>query len=228
VAERTFDLERSTLIKNRLISVIMHDLRSPLHAQDLLVRTLYRQYQRAGGGELSYILGELQTSSRNVVQFTSDFLVWYRSQQDGFSLTLEPVVLHPFVAQILDFHQAAAVQKEIVLGQDIDPALELETDPHLLAVVLRNVVDNAVKYTTRGSVRVEASVSGPDMEIRVTDTGKGMTPVVRASLLSGDNEGNGYRFIRDFTGHLGGDVRIKSAPGVGTTVTIVLPLKGLL
>ncbi|TDX02078.1 sensor histidine kinase [Dinghuibacter silviterrae] len=241
VAERTFDLERSTLIKNNLISVIMHDLRSPLHAQDLLIKTLYRQYQRAGGGDLTYILGELQTSSRNVVQFTSDFLVWYHSQQTGFSLMLERVTLQPFVAQILDFHQAAAVQKGIVLGQDIDPTLTLWTDPHLLAIVLRNIVDNAVKYTARGSVRVHASVSGTDVRIRVADTGKGMSPEVLTALVSGDTElvsgdaapkisssgGHflGYRFIRDFIGQLGGDIAIESAYGKGTTVTVVLPLR---
>ncbi|GGA84613.1 sensor histidine kinase [Puia dinghuensis] len=228
VDERTFELEKSTMFKENLLSIIIHDLRSPLHAQDLLVETLYRRHQDLDKDQLGYFLGELQTSSRNIVQFTSDFLIWYDSQQDGFAPKMEPLALAPFIDSILSFYEPAARQKNIRLTREVDDSLVLNTDEHLLAIVLRNLVDNGIKYTSTGSVRVVALSSNGRIHLCVRDTGKGMSPQKLDELMTsepdirvGGGHFFGYRFVRDFIRRLGGEFHIESEKEVGTTVTII-------
>jgi signal transduction histidine kinase len=130
----------------------------------------------------------------------------------------------------LAVYEQAARQKGIQLTEEIEDSLELNTDQHLLAIVLRNLVDNALKNTDAGSIRLLALASNGSVRLCVKDTGKGMSPEKLAFLtttetgvlLKGGGHFFGYRFVRDFISRLGGTFSIESQQGVGTTVTIIL------
>ena len=97
----------------------------------------------------------------------------------------------------------------------------------MLAIVIRNLVDNAVKYTGSGSIGVSAWRENGDIKIQVKDTGQGMTASKIEELRSFDEKDTnttgptfGYRFIMELARKLNGEVDIDSEPARGTTVVV--------
>lgn len=125
--------------------------------------------------------------------------------------------------------------RDITLDLDLD-SLPIETDPNLTHQIWINLIDNAYKYTPDGgSVRV-ASCTLPDgVEVTVTDTGKGMSPGELAHAFerfyqadrshSSGGSGLGLPIVKRICDLLGGSVGCESEPGVGTTMTVILPRK---
>jgi signal transduction histidine kinase len=226
VDQRTHELEKSTLIKEHLLSIIMHDIRSPLNAQNRLIEDIVLHLKKINPARLKYLLSEVLESGRSILQFSADFLVWYDSQREDFSVEKRLVALLPFLTATLDFYQQTAKRQGITLSLDVPEEITLVTDEHLLAIVIRNIVDNAIKHTPKGSIRVSASTNQNGVLIQVRDTGRGMSAEMvkelREPTAVGRNKGNsfGYRFIREFTQWLGGRLHIDSEKGVGTTISL--------
>ena len=229
VEERTLELEQSALLKEKLISVIMHDLRSPLFSMSMLINYLNENYKSLDPAEVTEILGQLEESSRGLCQFSTDFLTWYNSQKDGFTIRNEHIALEEFTREIGTFYKDMADRKGISIIYEILPGLVLFSDRNILAIILRNIMDNAVKYTKSGSISVRAEEKDTNILIRVGDTGRGMTRVKTDELLSYTENGSnklaatfGYRFITELIRKLGGNLGIESEPGKGTVVTLTL------
>ena len=228
VDDRTLELEESTLLKERLISVIMHDLRSPLFSQSLLINHLDEKYDVLDKTEVREILGYLKESSSQMCQFSSDFLIWYNSQKGGFVIKSEPVVLDELVRETVAFYKDMARRKGISIEYDIPAGMTYFSDSNILSIILRNLVDNAVKYTRRGSIRIVAERTDEGVRIRVDDTGSGMSAEkIREIMSYTDDDMNkatatfGYRFITELVRKLGGTLNIGSNPESGTTVEVV-------
>lgn len=226
VNERTAELEQSMILRERLIGVIMHDLRSPLFSQDMLIGYLYDRYKDLAPADLKELLFQLRDSSKSICQFSTDFLAWYNTQQKGFLLERKRVELMACIEEASLFYKEIAERVGLTFEYDVAPGLFLFSDRHILAIVIRNLVDNAVKYTQSGGVRIIAFAKDTNLYIKVEDTGKGMTAEKIGELLSYPESNSntrstfGYRFIMELTRQLGGTVDIKSQPGVGTTVTL--------
>jgi len=229
VRERTLELEQSTLLKEKLLSVIMHDLRSPLFSMSMLIGYLGENYKRLPSSEVDELLGQLEDSSKSLCQFSTDFLTWYNSQKEGFAIRKESIGLAGFARDTGAFYKDLADKKGIAIHYDIPQELELISDKNILAVVIRNVMDNAVKYTKSGSISVRAEKKNTVVHIQVQDTGVGMTHEKIRELLSyGENNDHqvsssfGYRFITELSRKLDGNIGIDSEPGKGTVVTVML------
>jgi signal transduction histidine kinase len=227
VNERTFELEQSILIRERLISVIMHDLRSPLYSQDLLIGYLYEHDKELPAADLKELLLQLRDSSKRICQFSTDFLAWYNSQQQGFLLERRPVELAACIKDASFFYREIAERQGLAFGYDVTPGLFLLSDRNILTIIIRNLVDNAVKYTRSGSIHIIAFAKDTDLYIKVNDTGRGISAEKIEQLMaypeSNANNTNstfGYRFIMELTRQLGGAVHIESEPQVGTVVTL--------
>ena len=229
VEDRTLELEQSTLLKEKLISVIMHDLRSPLFSQALLISHLDEKYDTLDKTEIREILGYLKESSNKMCQFSSDFLIWYNSQKGGFVIKSEPIALEEFVRETVAFYKDMARRKGISIEYDIPSGLTIFSDSNILSIILRNLVDNAVKYTQQGSVRIVAEQTDGLIRIRVDDTGPGMSVAKIREILSYKEEDTykatttfGYRFITELLRKLGGTLNIETRPGSGSTVMVDL------
>lgn len=229
VEERTEELEQSTALKEKLLSVIVHDLRSPLFSQSLLIGFLAENHPRMDPAELGEILEQLEESSKGICQFSTDFLTWYNSQMHGFTIRKEPIELAGFARATGAFYKNMADRKGLPLHYDISPGLLLFSDRNILAVVIRNIMDNAIKYTKSGSIRIRAEEDDGAIRIQVRDTGAGMSAARIREILSYTEKETGkvtstfgYRFITELTRKLGGHLHIESDPGKGTVVTVTL------
>jgi len=227
VDERTSELEQSTIIKERLLSVIMHDMRSPMFSQALMIDHLQRNYHKFSERELNDLFVSLKDSSDKLCQFSTDFLMWYDSQKQGFSVKQERIQLVDFLQETTVLYTDIASRKGLHFNYDIPTGLVLNTDRNILAIVIRNLVDNAVKYTSSGSVGVSACANNGHIHIKVKDTGRGMT-ASRIAEITSSSEKNissttstfGYRFIMELMRKLHGEVDIDSEPEKGTTVAV--------
>ncbi|HTI94292.1 MAG TPA: ATP-binding protein [Puia sp.] len=227
VDERTYELEQSTRIKERLLSVIMHDMRSPMFSQALLIDHLHKNFHKFNERELDELFFLLKDSSNRLCQFSTDFLIWYDSQRQGFSIERENIELVDFIKETTVIYESIALRKGLNFYWDIPSGLVLISDRNMLAIVVRNLVDNAVKYTGSGSIGVSAWQKNGDIKIQVKDTGQGMTASKIEELRSFDEKETrtpgptfGYRFIMELARKLNGEVEIDSAPARGTTVVV--------
>ncbi|HEY8971460.1 MAG TPA: ATP-binding protein, partial [Puia sp.] len=227
VNERTAELEQSTIIKERLLSVIMHDMRSPIFSQALLIDQLHANFHRLSQQQLNELFFLLKDSSNRICQFSTDFLLWYDSQKKGFSIKNEIIELNDFIKETTVLYKDIALRKGLYFNWDIPSGLTLTSDRNMLAIVVRNLVDNAVKYTASGSVAISAFRENGHIQIQVKDTGRGMTDLRIRQIKSIDEkdvsrsgQSFGYRFIMELVRKLEGEVDIDSAPANGTTVVV--------
>ena len=227
VDERTSELEQSTIIKERLLSVIMHDMRSPMFSQALLIDHLHKNFHRFSEQELDELFFLLKDSSNRLCQFSTDFLIWYDSQKQGFSVKREDIDLVDFIKETTVIYESIALRKGLDFYRDVASGLVLISDRNILAIVIRNLVDNAVKYTGSGSVGISAYQEDGQIQIQVKDTGQGMTALKIEEITSFNEKDTnttgptfGYRFIMELAQKLNGEVDIESAPARGTTVVV--------
>jgi signal transduction histidine kinase len=227
VDQRTAELEQSTLIKERLLSAIMHDLRSPLFAQGFMISYLEGNSAKLTEEELGDLLFQLNESNKKICQFSTDFLTWYNTRQEGFRLELFPLELEPFVREVADFHKELAERKRLYFALDIPAGFSVLSDKNLLAIVLRNLVDNAVKYTKAGHIHITAAATDGEVSITIKDTGAGMSAAKIDELLSHrQNNGHkanstyGYRLIVELAQLIQAGLQIESEIGKGTAVTL--------
>ena len=227
VEERTSELEQSTILKERLLSVIMHDMRSPMFSQALMIDHLQRNYRKFSEKELNELFFLLKDSSDRICQFSTDFLLWYNSQRQGFSLRYENIRLPDFIEETTLLYRNIALRKGLYFNFDVPSGLGLVSDKNILAIVIRNLVDNAVKYTGSGGIGISACRENGHIQIQVQDTGQGMSAGKIAEITSSGEKGAGgttsnfgYRFIMELTQKLEGVINIHSAPAGGTTVVV--------
>jgi len=174
-------------------------------------------------------LYELLESGKIIQKMCSDFLVWIDSQKEGFTVTRKAFCVEPFLASIALLYRQTALNMGIQLTFDAEEGLVVVTDENLLAIVLRNIIDNAIRHSGSRTILIVGSSAAGKLQIRVADTGRGMHPEMIRELraparpVRSNGSNFGYRFIREFSMLLGAEIEIDSHEGKGTTVTVTLP-----
>ena len=152
------------------------------------------------------------------------------SQKDNFKLSKQLFPIQPLLREIYDFYLEQVLQKGNSIEYDAEEDLQVFSDPHLLITIIRNLTDNANKYTDHGSIRIEAKKDADGWLITVSDTGRGMNQLqVEAFLGQGslDNVRSGsqlgHKFVFDLTQRLDGTLTVASREGKGTIVSLHIP-----
>jgi signal transduction histidine kinase len=156
------------------------------------------------------------------------------SESGTLRLNVEPIEVSSFFEQMLDLYRILGEEKNIAISRSIAENVSLVADRSRLRQMVSNLLDNAIKYTLAGG-RVDLSVErhGSEVTISVADTGIGMAPEVLdrswerlyRGQRCGDSRGLGLglSFVKAIAQAHGGRVAAKSAPGMGSTFTIMLP-----
>jgi K+-sensing histidine kinase KdpD len=131
------------------------------------------------------------------------------------------------VREVADFYQELAERKGLSFSIDIPAGLSMRTDKNLLAIVLRNLMDNAVKYTKAGHIHITAAVMDGEVSITIKDTGAGMSASKIGQLLNYRRADShiasstyGYRLIVELTQLIQAGLHIESEIGKDTAVTL--------
>jgi signal transduction histidine kinase len=227
ITEQKVQLERSSSEKDKLMSIIAHDLRAPLgNIQNYL--KLIAEYDIGSDGR-KIVEADLLKATQNTMAMLSKLLLWSKAQMDGVTVNLEKINLAETINAPLEIERSLASNKQINLLCHIDPAITLLADTDMLQLVLRNLVNNAIKFTPPGgTITVEASKTASACRMSVTDTGIGIPYDQQSSLFSlrvrstygTANEkgvGLGLLLCKEFTELQGGILGFNSTPGQGST-----------
>jgi len=243
VAERTTEIQSKNELlkdlnstKDKLFSVISHDLRSPFNAilgfEDLLVNN----YDEFSETERKDMIRQVHTTTNQVYSLVENLLNWAKIQNR--SIQHHPIAfnLKEVIDDISELYQNIALAKGITVDHQIPEGLVPFADIHLMETILRNLISNAIKFTpTGGSILIIASQRNSTIEISVTDSGIGMTREQIVTLFNlettqpkyGTNgekgSGLGLVLCKEFVEKNGGTITVESQPGKGSTFGFTIP-----
>lgn len=231
-------LEQLNRSKDQLFAIISHDLRSALHALGAnisRIRTLFEQSMTEEARQLLENTGQISASTQSLL---NNLLYWSMSQTGQVSFQFEQLALKPLIEQVCYDFRPIAASKKISLLDLVDYPFTCLADANALKIILRNLIDNALKYTApQGSVIITAQQDEQRCRITVTDSGIGMDEETVAAVLdTGPNRvqsdaygrrstGLGLWLVKSLVATNSGEFSVLSEKGIGTHITITLPAR---
>jgi signal transduction histidine kinase len=183
-------------------------------------------------------LTQLEKGSRNAHELLEDLLLWSRNQFQNVSAAPESFKLNEIVFRVFDNVRDRSEKKEIDLISKVPNDITLYADINMVKTVLRNLIYNGIKFShPGGQILVEAVRNENNVEISVHDQGVGIEEDAIEKILDkksnfttrGTNgekgSGLGLDLCIDFVEKHGGDIRVNSTPGEGSTFTFTIPDK---
>jgi signal transduction histidine kinase len=233
IAHHRQELQALTETQTRIISLMAHDIRNPLGSLQTMLGLIEDEGldEPASKEMLSLSRREL----RGTLEMLNNLVDWGSLQLNGQSVQKRPVHLHALVQLELDTIEGVAQLKGNRLNNEVPFHFVLESDEHALRFVLRNALSNAQKFTENGHIHVSA-VREPRGRTRlcVRDTGIGMPESTRRSLFDAHQRtttpgtkqekgsGLGLLLVREYLGKIGATFDLRSEPGKGTEVMVLL------
>ena len=230
------ELEKNNLIKTRLISIISHDLISPLKFIHMASKNLYENKDDIAESIYDEMLQEISHSSKELELLSTNILNWIKYQNENRRLKKEEFDLHEMGNQIFSIFQGLAREKNIKFVNEINKGVILHQYMEPLRIVLYNIILNALNFTEKGNISINGGISSKGILIRVRDEGVGMTQdqinnimsehfiVSSANLNNRKGNGLGYLIIKDLLKLVDAKFLIKSKKNKGTMVSILLPV----
>ena len=227
-------LEQSNMEKNKLMSIISHDLRTPLmNVQSYLELLNGKDLQES---DRPMFEKSLLKSTNNAMDMLSNLLNWSKSQMDGLYVNLVPANLLKVLSSTLEMEVVHASKKEITLVHKISEDLIVLADINMLQLVVRNLVSNAVKFTpSGGTINVYAEVILNECKLTISDSGTGISDDKQGKIFSieaessfGTNDekgvGLGLVLCKEFIERQNGRIGFESKVGEGSSFFIFIPL----
>jgi len=224
--------EEANRAKSRFLAAASHDLRQPLHAVSLYSAALSVRQTDERTRELSGRIGTGIASLSSLLDGLLDI-----SKLDAEAVHPEPTVfsIDSLVSRLASDFRPIALSKGLALDVQSVEGVFVRTDAMLLERVVRNLLDNAVKYTSLGGVTLRADVVGRRVEISVTDTGDGIPEHEQQRIFEEFYQvsnperdrsrglGLGLAIVQRLTRLLGLELRLRSRLGEGSVFTLSLP-----
>ncbi|WAC18680.1 ABC transporter substrate-binding protein [Luteolibacter sp. SL250] len=222
--------------KSRFLSVLAHEVRTPLSG---ILSSLWLYKTSETQEEKDQVVEIAEMSSNHLLRLVDNTLDHSKLEAAKMDVEKMPVIIDEFLDRIVELFHAAANAKAISLEMEIDPAMPdtITTDPTRLRQILSNLISNAVKFTSKGGVKVVATQETPysTVEFKVQDTGPGISPDQTEKIfepyaqadpsVSREHGGTGLglSISSQLARLLGGEVRVESKPGEGATFTLSIP-----
>lgn len=230
------ELKRLVQTKDKLFSIIAHDLRNPFTVLTGLTEVMLRSADTIDAKEMNTYIAMINESSHNLLHLIENLLEWSRSQTG----TLKPVktyfILNDLVDDIVKIYITQAEPKGISLRNEIPENTFVNADHEILAIILRNLISNGIKYTKSGGIVTCSAINQQgSLVIKVADTGIGIKPEVLEKLFkveetfttegTGNELGTGLGLLicKEFIDTLGGTIAVESTVGSGTSFCVALP-----
>lgn len=220
--------------KNLMLSIIAHDLRSPLGAIDGLISEIQDVSILAGQTAL---LNDFASSVHNMYSLVNNLLEWAVFQKDVFGLDFRELSVYEVSQLAIKHLKLNADKKNIRIINHIHPETRSVFDEKMIMTVFRNLVSNAIKFTPRnGQIELSDRIHEEKAEITIRDNGIGIGPETIDGIFSisktktakgteGEKgTGLGLALCRDFVEKNGGTIYVKSEPGQGSSFIFSLPL----
>lgn len=228
--------------KSQFLSNMSHEIRTPLNG---IIGTLQILDSKSLTRENRDLLEIVQRSSRSLLDIVNSILSISKIEANEVDVSIREFDMWRLVADVLAHHEVQAADRHIDLRIAFDQDLPrtLSNDAVKIEQILHNLISNALKFTEQGSVLVTVAklsrtgdgLPGPGLLLEVADTGIGISQQDQEKIFRPFHQvdgsfkrrhtgtGLGLNIVRKLTSILSGTVSLKSEPGVGTTVSVILP-----
>ncbi len=224
-------------LKDQFIGLVSHELRTPLTVIIGAVNTALSERSRLPPREMRRLLQDAASEADLLSNILENLLELSRSQADRLTLQLEPLMIEDVVKKTIDGARRHSSRHQFVM--DLPKTLpSVRADRIRMERILHNLVENAVKYSPGGEVRVSTRQEGENLVVEVRDQGPGISRDDQAKLFqpfqrirrgeSDDIKGTGLGLLvcRRLVEAHGGRIWLESSPGQGTAFLFTLPVDG--
>lgn len=236
LSDQSLALTKSDSTKGKLLSIIGHDLRSPLMSLTSLSVLIEDELKDSENKELIELVGILNTTIDQTAFLVNNLLEWSRTQENRINLDLKPIRIEPFLNSLRDLHSFSLTNKNIEFNIGPIQSVEIFADQNTLQTILRNIVTNSIKFTPEGgSITIKTSSDENGTYITISDTGIGMDTKTINDLLDIDvyasrkgtlqekGTGIGFNLCVELMHLHHGTIAIESTLNVGTTIKLFFP-----
>jgi signal transduction histidine kinase len=244
VAERTQaltianeKLEEASKLKSQFLANVNHELRTPVSAIIGYGRLVLRETE----GQISQLqrenLQDLLHNAERLLSQIDSLLDFAKIEAGKIEVRVEPVSVEELIRGAISTVEPTLKNGDVRLIQEIAPGIPaLNTDREKLRQIILNLLDNAVKFTERGEIKISASQQNGWFRLAVSDPGVGIGKENLTKIFEefhqGDRSSNkkykgtglGLAIVKKFVNLLGGEVGVESEVGKGSVFTVTLPL----
>jgi signal transduction histidine kinase len=236
VSEQKQALEELVGVKDKIFSVVSHDMKGPVN--NLIAFSSLLEDGDIEQERLALYLQQIRGTLDHTSSLMENLLNWSASQMQGFTPVIEKVDVSVAVQHALKGVEQAVQKKKIVLQNMVMPGVYIKGDKNMTELIVRNLVNNAVKFSQQGGVLELSAKQGIDtVKLTIKDNGVGMDAgkvrqINSASLLSIESTfgtakekgtGLGLMLSKHFADLMGGNISVESTPGSGSRFDVSLP-----
>lgn len=239
ILKKTEELQRTIAGRDKLYSVIAHDLRSPMGSIKMVLNMLILNLPAEKiGDEMYELLTMANQTTEDVFSLLDNLLKWTKSQIGSLNVVYQDIDVVEVVDSVVDIFNIVAGLKKITIREEKPEKLPVDADIDMLKTVIRNLLSNAIKFSNEGSeVLVKMEEQGDMVVVSVKDEGCGIDEEGQKKLLHTDThfstfgtkneEGSGLGLLlcQDFVVKNGGKLWFTSKKGEGSTFYFSIPLK---
>ena len=232
ISEKNALLRSNDDFKNKLISLIAHDFRSPLN--NIIYVTMLLKDESLSYEEAAALFRKLEGNSKYTLQVFDNILRWIRSQLSGFVYTPQDCTLKELINDAMESLKDNCADKQLEIRMQVPEELRLQADREMLQFIHRNLLHNAVKFSPQnGVITITAASTAQSVKVTVKDEGHGIAPEMLSSLFEYRSRNNNKKhggaglaliICKDFMDKMGGDIEAMNNPEKGSSFSYTLPL----
>jgi signal transduction histidine kinase len=227
------ELKSINSTKDRLFSIIAHDLRSPLSSLKGVMQLLDNEY--ISKEEFKELSKRLQQNVDNVHGMLENLLLWSFSQMKGIKPNVKPFDLNFIIDETVQLFKEISMQKQIDLTNNSAIHFQALGDEYQIRTVLRNLLNNALKFTpSHGEININSTIKGQYVNLKISDSGIGIkqndlaqifsNPTLKTGTAGEKGTGFGLFLCKELIEKNGGSIDVNSEFGKGTIIELLLPI----
>jgi len=229
-------LEKLNITKDKFLSIIAHDLRNPFHSILGFADLLEKKYDEIEDQMKKEYIQLIFESSQYAHNLLENLLQWSRSQTDAIKFNPSEILISRIIDENLHLLHASIEKKSLIINSEIDSNIIVYADKNMIDTIVRNLINNAIKFTPSGGRITFKNQDKNDFQaISISDTGIGIKAEDMPKLFNLDKfhttpgtegeagTGLGLIICNEFIKKHGGELSVVSEPGKGTTFMFTLP-----
>jgi two-component system sensor histidine kinase/response regulator len=222
--------------RDRLYSILAHDIRSPLASISMLLDGITEKYIDTSGPNFDKLIREISINTKDTLILIQNILEWTKAQSNAINVTPENINVHELIEKEVHNLSLNMQEKHILFSKLLPENLFVFADEITVSNIIRNIISNAIKFTPNfGKIEITYKEALSYIDIIFKDNGVGMSPYIIEKIFTKDehftskgtnNEkgtGLGLYMVKDFVKLNKGKIKIESELEKGTTFTISLP-----
>ena len=222
------NLEELHRLKGNILAIMGHDLQANLGNLKIISEELYTNCRSMEADQIRTKTESMYLSSMNCIKFIDELLIWAKTQHETFKVRHETINLGEALHKTVSFMMPLAETKNLQIKISLDHSIVLKTDPSIIATIVRNLISNAIKFSSNDSqITITSYKANSDLLISVSDSGAGFFGKIEeyaAAHPLQSNKGLGLYICHELAHYIGGQLSAQLKADGGSVFTFTLPL----